>query len=178
VTVAHLAKVPIDERRRVKNSRPTAIEGATVQRRSRILAFVTLLALGSALVGGCGGEVQDATLASVTPARTEVIELRDISYSVTRIDTHRDEVVDLELRGVGALIHDFTVDVMPVDKLVIGHNATIHAAHIARFALIAGPEIGETVTLRIRPTKSGTYTFYCATEGHRAAGMTGTIVVQ
>lgn len=162
----------------MKRSRPTTIEGATVRRRFGSPVFVALVAGALAFLGGCGGEVQTLTLEGVTPTRTEAIELRDISYSVTRIDTHVGEVIDLELRGVGALIHDLTVDVMPVEKLVIGPNAMIHAAHLPRFALVAGPEIGQSVTLRIRPMKSGTYTFYCATEGHRAAGMTGTIVVQ
>jgi uncharacterized cupredoxin-like copper-binding protein len=149
-----------------------------VRRRLSILAFVTLFGAAPVLFEGCGGEVQTQALQNAKPARTEVIELRDSAYSVTRIEAKQGEVIDLELRGTGALMHDFVVDVMPVEKLIIGPNAMAHAAHLPRFALVAGPEIGQTVTLRIRPTKSGTYTFYCATEGHRAAGMTGTIVVQ
>jgi uncharacterized cupredoxin-like copper-binding protein len=149
-----------------------------VLRRLAILVFVTLVGAAPVLLEGCGGNGETPDLASATPVRTEVIELRDISYSVTNIEVARGEVVDLELRSAGELMHDLTVDVMPVDKLVIGTNAGIHIAHLSRFALHAGPELGDTVTLRIRPTKSGTYTYYCATEGHRAAGMTGTLVVR
>jgi uncharacterized cupredoxin-like copper-binding protein len=29
-----------------------------------------------------------------------------------------------------------------------------------------------------RPTQTGTYTFYCAVPGHRAAGMVGTLTVE
>ena len=147
-------------------------------RRLAIPVIVTLLGPALVLAGCSSGNVENSALAEVTPARTLPIELRDIAYSVPTVEVTQGEVVDLELRNVGALSHDFTVNEMPVEKLVIGENAGVHRAHLSRYALHAGPEIGDTVSLRIRPTKAGSYTFYCATEGHRAAGMTGTLVVR
>lgn len=148
-------------------------------RRRLAICCATVLGLAAVLLPGCGGNGENVSLDAARPAHREVIELRDDpAYSVARIEAKVGQVVDLELRSTGSMMHDLTVDVMPVEKLVIGRNAGIHVAHLSRFALHASPEIGDTVTMRIRPTKSGTYTFYCATEGHRAAGMTGSIVVQ
>jgi uncharacterized cupredoxin-like copper-binding protein len=139
--------------------------------------FVALLG-AACVLGGCGGNAESSALAEAVPARTQPIELRDIAYSVSNIEVTQGEVVDLELRNVGALPHDLTVDEMPVERLVIGKNAGVHAAHGSKYDLHAGPEVGGTVTLRFRPTKAGSYTFYCTTEGHRAAGMSGTLVVR
>jgi uncharacterized cupredoxin-like copper-binding protein len=148
-------------------------------RRLAILVCVALVGSSSMLLEGCsGGNAESSALAEITPARTQPIELRDIAYSVATVEVSVGEVVDLDLRNAGSLPHDFTVDEVPVERLVIGKNAGAHAGHGSKYDLHAGPEIGEAVTLRFRPTKAGSYTFYCSTEGHRAAGMTGTLVVQ
>ena len=140
--------------------------------------FVMLL--GAAFVlGGCsGGDAEDSALAEVAPGRTLPVELRDIVYGAPTVEVTQGEVVDLELRNAGALAHDFTMDEMPVEKLLIGRNAGAHAGHGSKYDLHAAPEVGGAVTLRMRPTQAGSYTFYCSTEGHRAAGMTGTLVVR
>ena len=149
-----------------------------VPRRAGILVFVMLLGAACVLEGCGGGNAESSALAEITPARTLPIGLRDIAYSVGTVEVTQGEVVDLELRNAGALAHDFTVDEMPVEKLVIGQNAGEHAGHGAKYDLHAAPEVGDMVNLRIRPSRAGSYTFYCTTEGHRAAGMTGTLVVR
>ena len=145
----------------------------------RAAVFLLVILFGAALIEGCGGgSSENSALAELAPARTPPIELRDIAYSVASLEVSQGEVVDLELRNVGALPHDFTVDDIPVEKLVIGKNAGVHAGHGSKYDLHAGPEVGGSVTLRFRPTKAGSYTFYCTTEGHRAAGMTGMLIVR
>jgi uncharacterized cupredoxin-like copper-binding protein len=42
-----------------------------------------------------------------------------------------------------------------------------------------GPNVGPGHTSKVTVTlKKGTYTFYCPVDGHKAAGMKGTIVVK
>ena len=148
-------------------------------RAAALLLVATAALTALAALAGCGGTATpaDGGLATATPARTIDIELRDVAFSVTRIEVRADEVIDLDLRNSAAADHDFTIERMPVHALALGEQTTAHAAHASHLAVHAAPGPGHATTLRLHPHARGEYAFYCSVPGHREAGMSGTIVV-
>jgi plastocyanin len=52
-----------------------------------------------------------------------------------------------------------------------------HSLDIDELDVHAGMPGNQSALALFRPTEAGTYTFYCAVPGHRAAGMVGTLIV-
>ncbi|HEU4977097.1 MAG TPA: cupredoxin domain-containing protein [Baekduia sp.] len=57
----------------------------------------------------------------------------------------------------------------------IPHAVAVEGHGVDRDGPTAGPGRTSTVSVRLKP---GTYTFYCPVDGHRQAGMRGTLVVR
>ncbi len=55
---------------------------------------------------------------------------------------------------------------------------TSHTFTIPELSINVQVGAGQTVSREIKVDKAGTYTFYCAIIGHRAAGMEGTLKVE
>ncbi len=146
---------------------------------SRNVPLLVLAAGVVAALAGCGSNTTPADdgLATATPVRTIDVELRDVAFSVTRLELRADEVIDLALRNTGATDHDFTIEQMPAHARALGEQATAHAGHASHFAAHAAPGPGRGTTLRLHPHARGEYVYYCTLPGHREAGMSGTLVV-
>ncbi len=142
----------------------------------RLAVLAPILALSMA-ASACGGTAASA-LATATPAHTLDLALRDTAYDAPRLELAAHEVTDLRLTNTGALDHDFTIDRMPADVLVLGTQSPEHTAHASKAAAHAAPGPGKSITLRVHPDATGEYVFYCSIAGHREAGMTGTLVVR
>lgn len=127
----------------------------------------TILAIASAtgLLVGCGAAPADQhhgaagghpTTSEPAPgARAIAVTATTLSFTPNRLDVAAGEEVALSLTS-GDVLHDFTIDGMDV--------------HVAADA-------GRTTVGRLHVTEPGTYTAYCSVPGHRAAGMTATVVV-
>lgn len=144
-------------------------------RRLAPLLVASLACLASLVLAGCGSA--SSALATATPTRTIELGLRDVAYTPSRLQLAAGEVVDLVLTNTGASDHDFTIDTMPGEVLVLGKQTAAHQEHAAHAAVHAAPGPGKTVTIRLRPSSKGDYAFYCSVAGHREAGMAGTLVV-
>jgi uncharacterized cupredoxin-like copper-binding protein len=140
--------------------------------RSLLLAVTLALTI---VAPGCGSA--SSTLATATPMRTIEVDLRDVAYNPGRIELAAGEVVDLVLTNTGSSDHDFTIEEMPGDVLVLGKQTAAHQEHAAHAAVHAAPGPAKTVTVRLLPSSKGQYAFYCTVAGHREAGMAGTLVV-
>jgi plastocyanin len=120
------------------------------------------LVLIAAALAGCGGSKK----ASATPAATT-------SGPATSLKLSADK---------SALKFDKTSLTAPAGKVTITmsnpsnleHNIAIEGNGLDTAGQIVGHGGTSTVTANL---KAGTYTFFCAVDGHRQAGMQGTLTV-
>jgi uncharacterized cupredoxin-like copper-binding protein len=134
---------------------------------------IFFVALAAAVLAACGG---------TQPTTKEItLEAKDIAYGVTTLEVTAGQPVKLTLKNVGALDHDFNIAEIPVANLaeqsdgMAGHDmgsmTDAPAVHVATTP-------GASATIEFTPTKPGAYEFFCATAGHKEAGMIGTLVVK
>ena len=135
----------------------------------RRLLVITALATASVLLAACGsssgsshGSSMGSAMSSgeqnapVVPGAPEItVSGKAYSFAPKRIEL---------AAGTDANIALTSTD-LPHDVTVVGVGHVVHA------------QAGKTARGGLRITKPGTYTFYCSVTGHRAAGMTGKIVV-
>lgn len=129
----------------------------------KIAALVLLVVAGSAFAacgGGGHGSMSDAEHVEENAPVVEGAMEIDVSGDSYRFGPDSIEVaagtdVTIALTATD-LPHDFTVK-------KVGH--VVHA------------ERGKTARGGLKITKPGTYEIYCSVKGHRAEGMTGTLVV-
>ncbi|MEX2324391.1 MAG: plastocyanin/azurin family copper-binding protein [Nitriliruptoraceae bacterium] len=120
-------------------------------RTSRVL----VIAIAAVVIAACGGG-DDAPAAA--PASGAIsVEAGDLYYEPTSLTAAAGEI-QITIENTGAVEHDVVIE-------EAGDVEVVHA------------EAGETVTGTVT-LEAGTYTFYCAIPGHRAAGMEGTLTVQ
>ena len=86
------------------------------------------------------------------------------------------------MENMGESVHDFTVDEMPMTgggtqggRHDMGNGMTMDQSEYAMHMAVQSHRDG---VMEFTPTESGSYAFYCTTNGHRAAGMEGTIIVE
>jgi len=135
-----------------------------------LLVLALTLALVLAACGGGQPTVKEITL-----------DAEDIKYGTTTLEVAAGQPVKLTLKNVGALDHDFNIAEIPVANLaeqsggMAGHDmggiTEAPAVHVATTP-------GASATIEFTPTKPGAYEFFCATAGHKEAGMIGTLVVK
>ena len=146
-------------------------------RRSTTL-FLALVAAASLLLAACGddddtsadmptsdsgmdgtmgeGMSHDETSPVADGARRIEVTARSFEFDPAGITVTAGEDVAIVLTSED-LLHDFTIDELD--------------AHVAADA-------DETNEGGLRADEPGRYTFYCTVEGHRDAGMEGTLVVE
>jgi plastocyanin len=148
--------------------------------RRTFLVILSLLVLGG-LLAACGSDDSDATgLGSddgtapmddsedsdhmgghgeaspvAAGAREIAVSASSFTFDPTEIEVAAGEEVAIVLTSTD-ILHDFTIEELD--------------AHVAA-------EAGETGTGGLRADEPGTYTYYCTVDGHREAGMEGTLVV-
>ena len=125
-----------------------------------------VLLLGLLLAGCAGGEEVASpqplqTVPADLPEPDQVLIEDDIFYEPTTIEMPADDPgFLLFIDNVGEAPHDFTVEGLPDDIDV----------HMGMAPGISGP-------YPLPGIPAGEYTFYCGVEGHREAGMEGTLIV-
>jgi plastocyanin len=92
----------------------------------------------------------------VEGAREIAVGASSFAFDPDEIEVTVSEDVAIVLTSTD-ILHDFTIDDLD--------------AHVAAAA-------GETATGGLRADEPGSYTFYCTVQGHRSAGMEGTLVVE
>jgi cytochrome c oxidase subunit II len=120
---------------------------------------------GAAVLAACSGDHDDGAHASgdhgesspvAEGAREIAVTAEDFSFDPDEITVEVGEDIAIALTSVD-ILHDFVIDEFD--------------AHVAADA-------GETDIGGFHAAEAGTYTFYCAVEGHREAGMEGTLTVE
>ena len=131
------------------------------------LLVCTALAVGLAACGGGGGGGSAPTAAATTSAggggSGETLELAADPSGALKFDKTSLEA------SAGKVTIDFT------NSSSLPHNVTIEGPGVEDEGTdtIKGSSTSTTLDL-----KAGNYTFFCSVDGHRAAGMEGTLVVK
>ena len=114
------------------------------------------LCLGAVLVAAlprpASADVSPEVLATL-PALTSP----DMRFDQTTLEVQAGETVALRFDNPHVAPHSFDIDALNV--------------HVPVAA-------GESGLIMFKPTKPGTYTFYCDVPGHLEAGMKGTLIVK
>lgn len=92
------------------------------------------------------------------------------------INVEKIPAIDVQVEGTGHDDHGEASEPEPVEHAHADGSMDMHEAELPDVHVAA--EAGGSAVLEFTPTEPGTYTFYCSVEGHRAAGMEGTITVQ
>lgn len=112
--------------------------------------------------------------------KTIEIEVKNMAFSKRAIALKTGVPVRLVLNNKDKVTHDLSVDTIPVDITAQTKNPDNHTHDDEGGKepdLHIGAEPGEKGWVEFTPTAAGTYTFYCTVDGHRVAGMEGTLVV-
>jgi len=131
--------------------------------------------------------------ASGEPREIMVLASDDFAFDPSEITLTAGEPVRLVLdNSDGALLHDLNIEGMPAtgvsteggaDHMMDGPGTDMpDGGHMGDDAgneeLHVSADAGDTAVLEFTPTEAGEYVFYCSVEGHRDAGMEGTITAE
>jgi plastocyanin len=137
-------------------------------RRALPLLLVAALALGLAACGGGGNEAATTSSAATTAPSGgggggSTVKLAADPSGALKFDTTSLEAT------AGKVTIDFTNDSS------LPHNVKLEGPGVEDEGTDTIKGSSTSVTLDLQP---GTYTFFCSVDGHRAAGMEGTLVVK
>ena len=143
-------------------------------------AALALVAVAGLLGAACGGTGLDGGDSGVREVRVRATD--DLRFEPSEMRLRRGQSVRLMMENMGDSVHDFTVDKMPMmgggtqgGPHDMGNGMTMDTSEYAMHMAVQSHRDG---VMEFTPTETGTYAFYCTTNGHRAAGMEGTIVVE
>lgn len=119
-------------------------------------------------------------LAGCSSSNEVEMVLRDMSFSKKEITFKQGVQSRLILNNRDKVVHDFNVDVIPVDviALTISPNSSHEHSSEREPDLHVSVEPGEKGWVEFTALEAGTYTFYCTVDGHRMAGMEGTLIIK
>ncbi len=136
------------------------------------ITHVAAVALVLALVG-CSGSTGGGT-----GAEPRLLELttNNMAFAMKEISVAKGQPVQLVLANQDALLHDFSIDRIPVSVTKPKGNDHQHGGG-EEPDLHVSADAGKSQKVVFTPTKEGKYTYYCTVPGHREAGMVGTMIV-
>ena len=136
---------------------------------------IVLLIVSAAMLVACGSSI---------PNKEEAVELSlhaiDIAFDQNELTAVAGQPIRLTLYNDGALEHDFSIMDMPysggemMDNDMAGHDMG-NMDEMPQLHMSASS--GSNLTLEFTPSTAGRYEYFCTVEGHREAGMVGTLVV-
>jgi plastocyanin len=132
----------------------------------RALPLVLVLAAFVLALSACGG---GSSSSSTTPATTG--GGGGGGGSTVKISADPSGALKFEQTDVSATAGSITIDFTNMSSLP--HDVTIEG----NGASGATDEITDSTTSTTVDLEPGTYTFFCSVDGHRAAGMEGTLTV-
>ena len=133
----------------------------------RVLPLVFVLAAFVLALAACGG---GSSSSSTTPATTG--GGGGGGGSTVKISADPSGALKYEQTDVSATAGSITIDFTNMSSLP--HDVTIEG----NGASGATDQITDSTTSTTVDLEPGTYTFFCSVDGHRAAGMEGTLTVK
>jgi len=104
------------------------------------------------------------------------VRAQEYGFSPQIMVVEVNQPVQITFSNQGKLEHDFTIETIALKNVV----ATVPANHATHFDvdLHVAANPGQSSTITFTPTQPGVYEFYCELPGHKASGMTGTLIVK
>ena len=134
----------------------------------RRITIPVLLIVAGTVLAACGGSDHGSSMGSMTDSGGAEKNAPVVS-SAREITVGGDAYTFTPKRIQIGAVEDVTIAITATD---LPHDFTVegvgHVAHAER---------GKTARGGLKIAKPGTYTFYCSVRGHRAEGMTGTLIV-
>lgn len=133
----------------------------------RIAAILLVLILSA-----CGAQAE--------PKSELVVEMSDFSYNPASITVAAGVPVQITLKNIGQIEHDFVVEKIDVSGVSVeGSGVGEHhmAGEHTEYDLHASTAVNGTSVLTFTPDAPGTYKIFCSVEGHEVAGMVGELIV-
>ena len=124
--------------------------------------------------------ITGCAVASQTAVTEMTVDATDFAYSPESITVPAGQPVTLRLNNSGAVEHDFVIDkisVSDVEASETGPAMHHQMGEMPDYDLHFYAKAGESAVLKFTPLEPGTYEIYCTIEGHREAGMRGTLIV-
>jgi uncharacterized cupredoxin-like copper-binding protein len=145
-------------------------------RRAVVLIVFGLLSLG---ITACAGDDSSPNAGAEAEMREVSVMMRDIAFEPDVIELSRGETVRLNFENSGALVHDFSIDSMPMRRMEMtgGTSGNGHGGHGSEAAMHMALGAGEHGMIEFEATEAGEYVYYCNEPGHREAGMHGILRV-
>ena len=147
---------------------------------SLVAAMPVVVAVTGLLAAACGGGTGSDGDSEVREVRVRATD--DLRFEPSEMRLRRGQSIRLMMENMGASVHDFTIDEMPMmgggaqgGPHDMGNGMDMDTSQYTMHMVVESHRDGVT---EFTPTESGRYTFYCTTNGHREAGMEGTIVVE
>ena len=132
-----------------------------MKRRTIVGLAVAPVAAAAALVPIAGAGASGPTAhAAATKLRISAAPNAGLRFSKTRLTARRGKV---------------TIVMVNPTSAGLPHGVAIAGRHVDKTGKVVDPGGKSVVTVKLR---RGRYTFYCPFDGHRAAGMKGTLVVR
>lgn len=141
--------------------------------------LLLLAILGAFLLAACGGETE--------PTPVPMAELKlvatDIAYDKNRLEVKVGQPVKVMLQNEGVLEHDFSIMEIPHSGEVMAEEMHDEEGGHDMSSMEMDPEVhvaaetGGSHSVEFTPSEAGEYEFFCTVQGHKEAGMVGTLVV-
>ncbi len=101
------------------------------------------------------------------------VVMLDIDFAEDEITIPAGEAVEVPMVNQGVLVHDISIDSIPITYDVAGGGTTspdwdLHVVLLP----------GESATVTMTVSEPGVYDFYCSVPGHREGGLVGTLIVE
>jgi plastocyanin len=141
------------------------------------LAVLTAIALTVTACGSGGGGGAQATptsspKATASPTSTATKSTKSGTGTVLPLQADKSQL-KFDTSALSAKPGKVTIKME--NPSALQHNVAIEGHGVDVAGKIVGQGGTSTVTAKLKP---GTYTFYCAVDGHRQAGMKGTLTVK
>lgn len=148
---------------------------------TRLLTSLAALAAAGALIAGCGSDNSSSSggggggYGNQAPAKTTAAAPAASSGGRLAIKAVESNGLSFDPKTLKAKAGTVTITMDNPSADSQPHAVSVEGSGVAAAGKIAQPGGTSAVTVKLKP---GTYTFFCPVDGHRAAGMEGTLTVQ
>jgi uncharacterized cupredoxin-like copper-binding protein len=113
-----------------------------------------------------------------TAESTVTIAALDVKFNTQEISVAQGKPVKLVLDNKDQVLHDFSIDKLPVANKADHHAGGAHDMGGTNPDVHVSADGHKQGSIVFTPTQAGTYEFYCTVPGHKESGMVGRLVVR